>query len=340
MTTQSETRITFKDRALPMLARGIAVMPLKPQTKEAFIPDFPKVAFLADRKQVLTSDQENPDYNVGCVAGLCCYIDDDCGGAMGDMILKDTGINIRKMTYTVRTYKGYHSYFKSTVESKLLGNCKKAGVFDFQSFDKYVVGPLSVHPNGTVYEPVDPNAPIREIPKEIVEWLDQHKDQKAGNGHAQEHERPLSDKFDVEAFIEHYELVGHWEEDKFILDECPFAGRYHTDGHGKRDPKATCLMVGDGFGFSCFAASCEGCGAGIGKLIKKLNEDHEPYRGEIWEPIPVDDLLDTFGAVEDLIEQGHDSIPIETSPEAPAAVVGEAARERSEGREEGKQRSQ
>ncbi len=108
----------------------------------------------------------------------------------------------------------------------------------------------------------------------------------------------MAEAFDIDALIKHYELAGHWEGEKYILDECPFAGRSHTDGHGKRDPKATCLMLNGTLGFSCLAASCEGCGAGIGKLIKKLNETHEPYRDAIWVKMPVEDLLDAFGAME------------------------------------------
>jgi bifunctional DNA primase/polymerase-like protein len=319
---------TFKDRALPLMDKGLAVMPLKPQTKEAFIPDFPRVAELANRKQVLAWDKENPNYNVGVVAimGRHCFLDDDCGGALVDMILKDTGIDLRKYgTYYVRTAKGYHFYFKGTVASIVLGNCKKAGVYDFQANDKYVVGAYSVHPSGYIYEPMNPDAPIKEIPEEIVKWLTEHKDARAGNGFAHLEERPLSEDFDPKEFIRHYELAGHWEENKYILDECPFAGRYHTNGHGKRDPKATCLLYDEkGFNFSCLATTCEGWGAGIGKTISKLNETHAPFEGDIWEKQPVEELLDVFGAEEVDVFENDVKAPSD-DPKAPAADVSEGA---------------
>jgi len=312
-----------------MMDKGIAVMPLKPMTKEAFIPNWQTVAPLANRKQVLAWDKENPDYNCGCVAaGRHVYLDDDCGGGLADMIQKDTGIDLRKCgTYYVKTAKGFHFYFKSTEQSIMLGNCKKAGTYDFQANDKYVVSALSVHPSGYVYEPVNPNETIREIPDEVVKWLSEHKD---GGVRSAGAEPELVEGFDIDALIKHYKLAGHWEGDKYILDECPFAGRSHTDGHGKRDPKATCLMFNGTLGFSCFAASCEGCGAGIGRMIQKLNETHEPYRGEIWVGVPIEDLIDAFGAV----EADDDATTTKVDPtdttgggyEAPAAAVGEAAR--------------
>lgn len=70
-------------------------------------------------------------------------------------------------TYTVKTGSGgLHYYFNVTKEFKAgtaLYNC-----FDLKIGNGYVVSPYSIHPEyGTMYEPVDDDKPIRDMP----DWL-------------------------------------------------------------------------------------------------------------------------------------------------------------------------
>lgn len=296
--------MTFADRALPMIQRGIRVVPLLPKSKSAFIEGFLEKATY-ERSTVKKWAAEYPDANVGCVAMLdFCFLDDDAG-TLAETIEKETGRGLPP-TYTVKTAKGYHYYFHATGESMMLGNAKKAGVFDFQSDRKYVVGPYSVHPSGAIYTPLHPNASIADIPSWVVEWIANNRD---GHDHIEaaqdEERRPLHDDFEIEDFLEWYDLSGKWEEDKFHLDECPFKGDYHTNGKGRRDSKATSIMYDGGtLGFKCLASSCEGSNHGIGGLIRHLNRTHEPYPDPIWEEDEdwqqkdIADSLHTFGAVE------------------------------------------
>ncbi len=69
-------------------------------------------------------------------------------------------------TYTVRTRRGSHHYFKHTEKSSRLGN-QSLGVLDFWATDKQVVGEGSVHESGHVYTCTD-DSPIATIPDELV----------------------------------------------------------------------------------------------------------------------------------------------------------------------------
>src|SRR5262249_49176467 len=57
----------FEHRALPLIARNIPVIPLRPQTKIAFVKDWQNEATLSAAK-VHEWAKQNGDYNVGAVA--------------------------------------------------------------------------------------------------------------------------------------------------------------------------------------------------------------------------------------------------------------------------------
>jgi hypothetical protein len=70
---------------------------------------------------------------------------------------EETGLPLKKLTYTVKTAKGYHYYFKTTAASALVGKLVNHSAanfgFDFQNQEAggakfYVVGPGSIHPSG------------------------------------------------------------------------------------------------------------------------------------------------------------------------------------------------
>jgi hypothetical protein len=85
----------------------------------------------------------------------------------------------------------------------------------------------------------------------------------------------LREDFDIYDLCDHYDLEIEEEFEKggntyFVLSECPMAGKRHSGDRAK-----SCLIVGDTLGFKCFSDECEAYR--IGDLLRRLNEDYEPY---------------------------------------------------------------
>ncbi|HXJ87786.1 MAG TPA: hypothetical protein VMS18_13275 [Candidatus Binatia bacterium] len=85
----------------------------------------------------------------------------------------------------------------------------------------------------------------------------------------------LREDFDIYDFCDHYDLEIREEFDKgsktyFVLSECPMAGKKHSGDSAK-----SCLIVGDSLGFHCFSDDCDTYK--IGDLLRRLNEEYEPY---------------------------------------------------------------
>ncbi|MFJ4074791.1 bifunctional DNA primase/polymerase [Curtobacterium sp. NPDC089991] len=75
-------------------------------------------------------------------------------------------------TFTVETAKGRHWYFQYRGPVK---NAVRIDGFelDVRADGGYVVAPGSVHASGVVYEPVDPDAPVADLPEWLSEALTQ-----------------------------------------------------------------------------------------------------------------------------------------------------------------------
>ena len=170
-----------------------------------------------------------------------------------------------------------------------LGFRSKPGEWDFKCGETHqVAAPGSLHHTGVIYTPEDPDERIAEMPGWLLAWIEKNAEKQgeraAGGG---ESGMPVDDGFDVEDFLRWYGLAYQHEGDKFHLAECPFKGAHHTDGHGKKDPRASSILFSGGLlGWPCLATSCAGHGAGIGGLIRKLNETHEPYPKRIGPEAP------------------------------------------------------
>jgi hypothetical protein len=134
----------------------------------------------------------------------------------------------------------------------------------------------------------------RPVGKSRLEFL-------AGEAPAPEHSQArvrkggmpsLQGDFDVYDFCDHYELSIVGEFDKggktyFVLSECPMAGKKHSGDQAK-----SCLIIGDTLGFRCFSDDCDSYK--IGALLRRLNEDHEPYT----DIFVADDSIEGFVAEE------------------------------------------
>ncbi len=147
----------------PALDRGLSIIPIPPREKGTKLPDWPERA--ANNDSLLTGLD---GWNYGVVANeKFCILDID----NVEKFYESIKVNL-PLTYTVKTSRGRHLYFRHTERSRRLGN-RGAGIFDFQANNKYVVGEGSTHPSGHVYECINP-LPIIEIPDALVDALDQY----------------------------------------------------------------------------------------------------------------------------------------------------------------------
>jgi hypothetical protein len=276
----------FLERALPLIKRGLFVIPLHAKGKKPFLDDWPNRGSNSIG-QIETWNKEWPDANVGCIAANgICMLDDDTGD-LAERYEAATGHKFPRQTYTVLTSvkqsgeRGRHYYFGGSAGSVETGNRKKAGLFDFQENNRQVVGAGSVHLSGSIYTPVDPQAPFVTIPADLCRWIEETADAEkpATGGYG----LPVAEDFDFPGLCDHYELaVSEGKTGKYFLP-CPWRGGWHTD-RGAED-RGACAILYDGtkIGFSCLATTCEGNTKTFRQLIAFLDLTHEPYGGKIWE---------------------------------------------------------
>lgn len=140
------------------LAVGIAIMPLYHRSKEPMLASWrqfqstlPDTEYLA---QWFPTDWNN--YAVICGWNNLVVIDFDNIEWFNIWCLwcNDLWANIADVAFKVRTRKGMHVYL--TTETPVSNDKRVAikGGIDVQAQGKYVVGPLSTHPSGHVYEPI------------------------------------------------------------------------------------------------------------------------------------------------------------------------------------------
>src|SRR5580700_937625 len=162
---------TFSELAIPLAQRGIPVIPVLPLSKRGFLDDQFRHATTAI-SQIAQWNRENPNFNVGCVCKPDGIVVLDCDvKGLARRIESEIGRRF-PATLTVRSAgKGCdHFYFKQTDVSRELGNQKRAGLFDLQSVDKYVVGPGSRLDNGKTYDITD-DSPVADFPEWLVNWI-------------------------------------------------------------------------------------------------------------------------------------------------------------------------
>jgi hypothetical protein len=166
--------VSFKDIALPLVARGVRVIPCRPLTKETYLSGGPERGTL-DTAQILAWDKENPRYNVGSLGTLdgVVLFDCDAKGLVKD-IERETGHKM-PATFTVKSAnKGTaHLYFLQTDRSRAIGNkTHRAG--ELRCDNLYVVGPGSeiICDDGTrrKYE-VFRDIPLAPFPDFLGDWI-------------------------------------------------------------------------------------------------------------------------------------------------------------------------
>lgn len=273
--------MSFKDIALPLIARGISVIPVLPGEKRCLLKNWPGHATLL-KSMVEFWDLENPNYNVGCVGKLngIAIIDCDVKG-LALRIEKESGNKFPETLVVRSAGKGcLHIYFKQTDHSRALGNrtapSPEGGEwFSLRGDDEYVVGPGSVlKETGKTYDVVH-DYPIADFPDWLADWIH------SNSPHAKSFDgdlSPVNDDFDMDELLEHYGITyvqqGNWFN---CYQECPVAGYQH-----EQSKMPGFFFDGNELGFNCWAAGCPSKGWNAGKVIKFLNETHDPYPKLIW----------------------------------------------------------
>jgi Bifunctional DNA primase/polymerase, N-terminal len=299
----SDNPPSFNEIALPLANRGIKVIPVRPLSKEGVLKDQFRYATTSP-EQIECWNHENPNYNVGCVGtpDTILILDCDVKGLI-QRIEQETGQQLPPTLVVRSAGKGCaHIYFRQTDTSRKLGNKKRAGLFDLQSVDKYVVGPGSRLENGRTYEIVQ-DEEIAEFPDWLAEWIIANADPEKPKPQFQD-ARPVAESFDLADLLEHYEIGYQQDGDWYITDLCPVAGRKH-----EQSTRTGFFFDGHSLGFHCFATGCQGNTMTAGQVISFLNKDHEPFIDAIWEEPLLEELLDEL-AVE-VIEEASASDPDE-----------------------------
>jgi len=113
----------------------------------------------------------------------------------------------------------------------------------------------------------------------------------------------VSEDFDFDEFLAHYDIdiVGS-KDGWYTTRACPVAGYRHQH--------SVCTGFyydGNSLGFRCFAQGCDGSSMSIGQVIRRLNQEHAPYHGPIWEGNGDEHGLSYWA--EDAIDEQDDSPP-------------------------------
>jgi hypothetical protein len=169
--------VTFLDRALPLITRGIPVIPLLPRDKVAFLSGWEDAA-TTDPNQIEQWNSQGMDYNCGAVAkaipgGFWMFEYDS--GDVANRVYADTKKKLPN-TFRVKSSEGRgHIYFRSNEKSIEMGNLSQAfvkgGDWSARVHNQYCCGPFSIHPKtGLPYE-ITSEAEIVEAPVWFIDWL-------------------------------------------------------------------------------------------------------------------------------------------------------------------------
>jgi len=239
---------TFLDIATPLIQRGIPVIPVLPFSKKGFLEDQFRLA-TTELAQIAEWNAADSNCNVGCVCKPDGIVVLDCDvRGLKRRIENETGHKFPATLIVRSAGKGCeHLYFLQTDVSRELGNQKCAELFDLQSVDKYVVGPGSRLDGGKTYEIID-DSPIAEFPAWLENWILAHADLPKKHSNCRD-ARPVDESFDIADLLEHYEIGYRQEDQWYITDVCPVAGRKH-----EQSTRTGFFFDGNSIGFHCFAS--------------------------------------------------------------------------------------
>lgn len=166
----------FREIALPLAAKGVPCTPVLPNSKKAFLPNFPETA-TTDLAQIAAWDAAYPNHNGACVArprlDEVWFFEVDSREVVS-RIESETGQTMPD-TLRVRSRPGRgHFYFRQTPSSIAMGNISQSYVknqdWSARVDNQYVVAPGSAHPMGGFYEMMR-DEPINPAPEWLIQWL-------------------------------------------------------------------------------------------------------------------------------------------------------------------------
>lgn len=179
--------MSFRDIALPLVARGIPATPLLPRSKDAFLKDWPTSA-TTDPAVIEAWDKIYGDCNVGAVANGrpdgVWFLEIDSPDVL-NKIKAETGHDLitEVPTFLVRSRMGRgHIYFRNTPLSMEMGNIPQSyGPWSVRQRNMYVVSAGSIHPHSNEpYLCLTPNAHVLPAPDWLIQWLmDQRKQERS-----------------------------------------------------------------------------------------------------------------------------------------------------------------
>jgi len=221
--------MSFKEIAMPLVARHIPVIPIPPLQKGTVLKDWPNLA-TTDLEQIEKWNEENPHFNAGAVAKLDGFLMLDCDvPGLQQKIEKSTG-QVFPETFSVRSTKGLHFYFKHTAVSRemkkniQLKDNQGNVLGDVKVNNGYVVAPGSTHPSGKPYELVN-DAEIAEAPEWLVAWIKKQQRQ--------------SEKVNKQFHVGEHK-VKEGGRDNFLFDE---ACKLRNSGQSKEDALINLLGI-------------------------------------------------------------------------------------------------
>jgi hypothetical protein len=172
-------RGTFATITLPLASKNIPCTPVRPQSKAAFLPNFPATA-TTNVEQLLAWDAQYPSHNAACVAraevGGIWILEVDSPNVV-ERVKAETGQDLNFIqTFRVRSRAGRgHIYFRQTPASMAMGNLNQTYVkhndWSARVNNMYCVAPGSIHPDtGQPYKALNDLQPV-EAPQWLIDWL-------------------------------------------------------------------------------------------------------------------------------------------------------------------------
>ena len=152
---------SFFEAALNLAGRNWYVFRCRPQGKEPLWGcRWPQEA-TTDPARIEQWWEQWPDANIGIALGPSSLVVVDVDDPV---VFKTAGLELPR-TLTARTSRGGHFYYAAKSEIK---GFEGPGC-DVKTSGGYVLAPPSVHPSGSRYEWVDPDAPLAPVPEWVLQ---------------------------------------------------------------------------------------------------------------------------------------------------------------------------
>jgi hypothetical protein len=115
---------SFRDIALALVARHIPVIPILPRQKVAVLKNWPDLA-TTNPGQVEAWNKQNPQYNCGAVDKFEGFWMLDCDVPDLQQTIEKETSQVFPQTFSVRSRKGLHFYFKPRLSKLGFGFLKE-----------------------------------------------------------------------------------------------------------------------------------------------------------------------------------------------------------------------